>query len=92
MRVEEVPGGDPGRLLCDLIIEDTGIGMREEFLGRIFDPFERSETSTESGIQGTGLGMPITKELVERMGGSIRIESKVGVGTKVTVRLNFQVP
>ena len=86
----EVPGADPERLICDFIVEDTGIGMSEEFLARVFEPFERSASSTVSGIQGTGLGMAITKELVEQMGGSIRVESKLGVGTKVTVRFNFK--
>ena len=87
--VVEVPNDDPDRLVCDMIIEDTGIGMSEEFLARIFEPFERSASSTKSGVQGTGLGMAITKELVEKMGGRIWVESKLGVGTKVTVRFNF---
>ena len=87
--VIEVPSEDPERLVCDLIVEDTGIGMTEEFLARIFDPFERSASSTKSGVQGTGLGMSITKELVEKMGGQIWVESTLGVGTKVTVRFNF---
>ena len=90
VRVVEIPNEDPGRLVCDLIIEDTGIGMTKEFLAKVFEPFERSANSTQSGIQGTGLGMAITKELVEKMNGSIRIESKIGVGTKVTVRFNFK--
>ena len=85
-----VPNDDPDRLVCDLIVEDNGIGMSEEFLGRIFEPFERSTTSTKSGVQGTGLGMAISKELVDKMGGTISIESKLGVGTKVTVRFNFR--
>ncbi len=88
--VEKIPGARPGRLLCDLIVEDNGIGMSEEFLTRIFEPFERSVSSTESGVQGTGLGMAITKELVERMGGKIRVESKLGKGTKVIVRFDFR--
>ena len=88
VRVDRVPGAKPGRLLCDLIIEDNGIGMSEDFLTHIFEPFERAET--ENGVQGTGLGMAITKELVERMGGSIRVESTLGVGTKVTVRFDFR--
>ena len=87
--VIEVPSDDPERLVCDLIIEDTGIGMTEEFLAKVFEPFERSASSTKSGVQGTGLGMAITKELVEKMGGQIRVESRLGVGTKVTVRFNF---
>ena len=88
--VNEVPCDDPSRFICDLIIEDNGIGMSEEFLAKVFEPFERSANSTKTGIQGTGLGMAITKELVEKMGGKIWIESKLGVGTKVTVRFNFK--
>ncbi len=90
VRVDEVPCDDPERLICDLIVEDTGIGMSEEFLTKVFDPFERSANSTKTGVQGTGLGMAITKELVEKMGGKIWVESKLGVGTKVTVRFNFR--
>ena len=90
VRVDGVPCDDPDRLICDLIIEDNGIGMSEEFLQKVFDPFERSANSTKTGIQGTGLGMSITKELVEQMGGQIWLESKPGVGTKVTVRFNFK--
>ncbi len=74
----------------EFIVEDNGIGMSEDFLGKIFIPFERSNNSTKSGVQGTGLGMAITKQLVEKMGGSINVESKLGVGTKVTVRLDFR--
>ena len=88
--VTEVPNDDPERLVCDLTVEDTGIGMSEEFLARVFEPFERSASSTKSGVQGTGLGMAITRELVERMGGRIWVESEPGVGTKVTVRFNFR--
>ena len=88
--VIEVPNDDPERLVCDLIVEDTGIGMTEEFRARIFEPFERSASSTKSGVQGTGLGMSITRELVEKMGGQIWVESRLGVGTKVTVRFNFR--
>lgn len=89
VRVIGVPNEDPERLVCDLIVEDTGIGMSEDFLVKVFEPFERSASSTKSGVQGTGLGMAITKELVERMGGQIFIESKLGIGTKVTIRFNF---
>ena len=90
VRVAEVPSDDPERLICDLIVEDTGIGMSGEFLAKVFEPFERSENSTKTGIQGTGLGMTITKKLVEMMGGTISIESEVGVGTKVSVRFNLK--
>lgn len=68
-------------------VKDTGIGMSEEFLKHIFEPFEREQTSTVSGIQGTGLGMPITKNIVEMMGGTIGVQSKKGEGTEFIIEL-----
>jgi len=68
-------------------VKDTGIGISEEFQKRIFEPFERERSSTVSGIQGTGLGMTITKNLVELMGGTIAVASKKGAGTEFTVRI-----
>ncbi|MDO4488295.1 MAG: transporter substrate-binding domain-containing protein [Eubacteriales bacterium] len=67
------------------IVEDTGIGMSEEFLPHLFEKFSRARTSTESRVSGTGLGMPIVKKLVDAMGGTIKAESRVGVGTRITV-------
>ena len=72
-------------------ISDTGIGMSEEFLQHIFEPFERERTSTISKTQGTGLGMSITKNLVEMMGGTIDIESKINEGTTYVITLPFRV-
>ncbi|MBR4157441.1 MAG: response regulator [Oscillospiraceae bacterium] len=66
---------------------DNGVGMDEEFLRRIFDPFERESTTTLSGVEGTGLGMSIVKSLIDAMTGTIDIESKPGEGTLVTVRM-----
>ena len=77
--------------LC-FTVRDNGIGMSEEFLETVFDPFSREENSTASGIQGTGLGMAITKNLVELMGGAIRVESRQGEGTTFTVELSFALP
>jgi len=74
-----------------ITVADTGIGMSEEFMGRIFEPFERERTSTVSGIEGTGLGMPITKSIVDKMGGTVDVESKVGCGTTFTVNLPLKV-
>ena len=71
-------------------VKDTGIGMSREFLEHVFEPFERERTSTVSGIQGTGLGMAITKNIVDMMGGSIFVESEVGKGTSFTVSLQFK--
>ncbi|MBD5157624.1 MAG: response regulator [Butyrivibrio sp.] len=69
------------------IIKDNGIGMSPEFVEHIFEPFERESTVTQSGIQGTGLGMAITKNIVEMMNGTISVESEQGVGSTFTVEL-----
>lgn len=71
------------------IIEDTGIGISEEFQKRIFEPFEREQNTTLSGIQGTGLGLAITKNFVDLMGGNIALESKQGEGSRFTVTMSF---
>ncbi len=75
----------------ELKVSDSGMGMSEEFAGKIFEAFERERTSTDSGIQGTGLGMAITKHLVDQMGGTIDLETAQGKGTCFTVRLQMQV-
>jgi len=72
------------------IVKDNGIGMSQEFLKHIFEPFERESTATKSGIQGTGLGMPITKNIVDLMGGEITVESEIGKGSIFTVKLSLQ--
>ena len=69
------------------VVADDGMGMSREFLEHIFDPFARGENSVTNKVQGTGLGMPITKNLVDLMGGDIQIESEVGKGTTITVIL-----
>lgn len=71
-------------------ITDTGIGMSEEFLKRLFSPFEREKTSTVSGIQGTGLGLSITKKLVTLMDGTITVKSEVGKGSEFEVSFVFE--
>ena len=73
-------------------VRDNGIGMSEAFLKTVFDPFSREMNSTTSGIQGTGLGMAITKNLVELMGGTIQVESRQGEGSTFTVELSFALP
>ena len=75
------------RCVLVFICRDNGIGMTEDFLRRIFDPFERVTSSTLSGVEGTGLGMSIVKKLLDGMGGTIAIESAPGEGTVVTIRL-----
>lgn len=76
------------------VFKDNGIGMSEEFLQHIFDPFERADDVRTSKIQGTGLGMTISRNIIQMMGGDIQIESELGIGTivTVTVPLKYQVP
>ena len=74
----------------ELRVKDSGIGMSAEFAERVFDAFERERTSTVSGIQGTGLGMAITKKIVDLMGGTIEVATATGRGTEFTVRVNFK--
>ncbi len=72
------------------IIKDNGMGMSEDFVGHIFEPFEREVTTTQSGIQGTGLGMAITKNIIEMMNGNIIVESEPGKGSTFTVELSLK--
>ncbi|MDE5835011.1 MAG: hybrid sensor histidine kinase/response regulator, partial [Ruminococcus sp.] len=72
------------------IVKDTGIGMSPEFVKHIFDPFEREFTATQSGIQGTGLGMAITKNILEMMNGTISVESETGKGSVFTVEIELK--
>ena len=72
------------------IIKDNGIGMSPEFAEHVFEPFERESTVTQSGIQGTGLGMAITKNIVEMMNGTISVESEAGKGSTFTVQLELK--
>lgn len=72
-------------------VKDNGIGMSKKFIGHIFDTFSREYSTTVSGIQGTGLGMAITKNIVDMMGGDIRVESEEGKGSIFTVTLNLQI-
>ena len=72
------------------IIKDNGIGMSQDFVKHIFEPFERESTATQSGIQGTGLGMAITRNIVEMMNGTISVESEVGKGSAFTVELTLK--
>ena len=72
------------------VVKDNGIGMSKEFVEHIFEPFEREVTATQSGIQGTGLGMAITKNIVEMMGGKISVESEMNKGSAFTVELTLK--
>ena len=90
IRVTQKPSRSEKRGLYEFRISDTGIGMSPEFTASVFDPFTREQTSTISGIQGTGLGMAITKNIVDMMGGTIEVESAPGKGTVFTVNLELR--
>jgi len=70
-------------------VKDNGIGMSEEFVGRIFEPFSRAEDSRISKIQGTGLGMAISQNIIHMMNGEITVQSELNVGTEFTVTLPY---
>ena len=90
MRIRERAGAPAGSANYEFYIKDNGIGMSEEFVAHIFEPFERENTTTISGIPGTGLGMAITKNIVDMMNGSIEVKSEQSVGTEVTVSFTFR--
>ncbi|MCI9546913.1 MAG: response regulator [Lachnospiraceae bacterium] len=90
MRITEKAGAPTGHANYEFFIKDTGIGMSEEFVSHIFEPFEREENTTTSGVQGTGLGMAITKNIVDMMNGVIEVRSERNVGTEVTVAFTFR--
>lgn len=90
VHTEELPHRKPGWATYRCTVEDTGIGISEEYLPRIFDAFSRERNTAECRIAGTGLGMPIVKRLVDMMQGTIQIESQLGVGTKVTVIISHR--
>lgn len=87
----ELPCEKDGYARFRYTVTDTGIGMSKEFLTHVFEPFSRAESATKSGVTGTGLGMSITKSLVELMGGTISIESELGIGTTVTVEFENRI-
>ena len=91
MDLTEIESDRPGYALYRTVIEDTGIGMSEEFLPHLFEEFTRERSSTESKLNGTGLGMPIVKKLVDLMQGTIQVESMVGKGTRITVTLPHRI-
>ncbi len=89
-RITEKAGAPEGFAYYEFHIRDTGIGMSEEFVAHIFEPFERERNSTISGIQGTGLGMAITKNIVDMMNGVIEVKSTLNVGTECKVSFMFR--
>ena len=88
--VKEEPFEKENYIAYRIIVEDNGIGMSKEYLPHIFEEFSREHTSTESKVTGTGLGLPIVKSLIDMMGGTIKVESQLGCGTKMTVVLPFE--
>ena len=90
LRIKQMKSAPTGYGNYQFIIRDTGIGMKPEFQKHIFESFSREETSTVSGIQGTGLGMAITKNIVDMMGGNISVKSEEGQGSEFTVDLTFK--
>lgn len=90
LRVKEKSGAPEGCANYEFYVKDTGIGMSKEFVSHIFEPFERERNSTISKIQGTGLGMSITKNLVDMMNGSIQVNSEQDIGTEVTMCFTFR--
>ena len=91
LRIVQKAPASGGRARYEFRCRDNGIGMDDDFAKTVFDPFTREQTSTVSGIQGTGLGMAIAKNIVEMMGGSISVATKKGEGTEFTVSLEFRV-
>ena len=87
LSVKELPCEKEGYVLLQTVIKDTGIGMSEEYLPKIFEEFSREHTSTENKIQGTGLGMPIVKKLVDLMDGTIEVQSELGKGSTFIVTI-----
>ena len=91
VRLKQFPGPTKGSALYEFRIKDNGIGMSQEFVQKIFSPFERERTSTVSRTQGTGLGMAITKNIVDMMGGTVEVQTEQGKGTEFTVRLPLRI-
>ncbi len=91
LRVTQKPSPHEGCGTYEFRVKDTGIGMSPEFAKTIFEPFTRERTSTVSGIQGTGLGMSITKNIVDMMHGTIEVHSQPGKGTEFIIELEFKI-
>ena len=87
----EIPSKQTAMTTLEFVCRDTGIGMAEAFQKRIFEPFAQEHAGSRTKFAGTGLGMPITKKLVEKMGGTISFESKEGTGTTFVIRIPFQI-
>ena len=88
---QEFTSEQEGRVTIEFICRDTGIGMTKDFQKRLFEPFAQEHTGSRTKFSGTGLGMPITKKLIEKMGGTITFESKKGEGTTFVIRIPFKI-
>ena len=87
----EIPSEQTAMTTLEFVCRDTGIGMTEAFQKRIFEPFAQEHAGSRTKFAGTGLGMPITKKLVEKMGGTVSFESKEGIGTTFLIRIPFRI-
>ncbi len=87
----EIPSEQPEMTTMEFVCRDTGVGMSDEFQKHIFEPFAQEHTGSRTKFAGTGLGMPITKKLVKKMGGTISFESEKGVGTTFVIRIPFKI-
>ena len=87
----EIPSEQPEMTTMEFVCRDTGIGMAEEFQKHIFEPFAQEHAGSRTRFSGTGLGMPISKKLIEKMGGTITFESAEGIGTTLVIRVPFKI-
>ena len=87
----EIPSEQPEMTTMEFVCRDTGIGMAEEFQKHIFEPFAQEHAGSRTKFAGTGLGMPISKKLIEKMGGTITFESAEGIGTTFVIRVPFKI-
>ena len=87
----EIPSGQPETTTMEIVCRDTGIGMAAEFQKLIFEPFAQEHAGSRTRFSGTGLGMPISKKLIEKMGGTITFESAEGIGTTFVIRVPFKI-
>ena len=91
VNVDEIPCNEPGYMIARIRVSDTGIGMSQDYLTKIFDAFTREQNTTKSKIAGTGLGMSIVKKYVDLLGGTIDVESELGKGSTFTVTLKHKI-
>ena len=89
--IDELDSEDEKNANYKVVVEDNGIGMSQDYLPHIFEEFSKEHTSTETRVAGTGLGLPIVKSLVDRMGGTIEVESEEGKGTRFIMKFSFPV-